>query len=353
METRFRCPSCGKKYRGPEELVGQSTKCTRCGQVFTFQLISPRETLDEKPAPPAGSIPSAPREDFVPKEERAEWHYGDSEGKSHGPLTKSNMDELVQAGTIDSSTLVWKEGMAEWMPAASTEPFAFRTDLRRASVSSGQRPSSAAQPVPPHAQELNKAMLSKVITGGITILTIAFLQYLVGILPGMDLILGPAPLGFWLRMALSLAILVIMLRLFTPIKALAQYYIGLICRVTTSRSDPHLFAQVSSAGTYVVLIVYLGVFFQAVLPALMGLSTIFLGPDPQLVTIVRLIFALVGIILVIKLITILRPLMTRVATAITDSAAGFTEEIDSKLCAGCGARMPRTAKFCPSCGHTN
>jgi ribosomal protein L40E len=286
-------------------------------------------------------------------EETVEWFYADSNGNQQGPFSRHQMLALVQGGTVHSATLIWKEGMPNWVPAAATELCAPSARIQGGHPSLlDNAPPLAAQPVPMHAQEFNKAMLSKVIAGIITILTIAFLRYLVGILPGMDFVLGRAVLGFWLKMALSLALLVIMLRLFTPIKIVAQYYIGLICRVTTSRSDPHLFAQVSSAGTYVVLIVYLGVFYQAVLPALMGLGNIFLGPDPQLYTIVKLIFALVGIILVIKLITILKPLMARVTTAITDSTAAFTEEMDSKLCAGCGARVPRTAKFCPSCGRT-
>ncbi len=43
------------------------------------------------------------------------WFYAEC-GKAVGPVTGDAFKHLVQAGGIDASTLVWREGMAEWKP---------------------------------------------------------------------------------------------------------------------------------------------------------------------------------------------------------------------------------------------
>jgi uncharacterized RDD family membrane protein YckC len=43
------------------------------------------------------------------------WHYTIG-GQSYGPITEGELDSMVQAGTIGSDTLVWRDGMANWEP---------------------------------------------------------------------------------------------------------------------------------------------------------------------------------------------------------------------------------------------
>ena len=45
----------------------------------------------------------------------AQWYYA-VEGASNGPVSQSEFDELVAAGAIRSDTLVWQEGMQDWLP---------------------------------------------------------------------------------------------------------------------------------------------------------------------------------------------------------------------------------------------
>jgi uncharacterized RDD family membrane protein YckC len=47
-----------------------------------------------------------------------EWYYA-SNGQQNGPVNDSDFQGLVNAGTIQSDTLVWKTGMAEWQPYGS------------------------------------------------------------------------------------------------------------------------------------------------------------------------------------------------------------------------------------------
>ncbi len=43
------------------------------------------------------------------------WYYTEG-GQSFGPMTEAALDGLVQAGTIPADTLVWSDGMADWLP---------------------------------------------------------------------------------------------------------------------------------------------------------------------------------------------------------------------------------------------
>jgi uncharacterized membrane protein YhaH (DUF805 family) len=44
-----------------------------------------------------------------------EWYYA-VEGASVGPVSEAEFDQLVAAGTVRSDTLVWQEGMEDWLP---------------------------------------------------------------------------------------------------------------------------------------------------------------------------------------------------------------------------------------------
>src|SRR5258708_9538399 len=43
------------------------------------------------------------------------WFYAINDQKT-GPVSDSQLDELLSSGTINRDTLVWREGMAEWQP---------------------------------------------------------------------------------------------------------------------------------------------------------------------------------------------------------------------------------------------
>ena len=49
-----------------------------------------------------------------------DWYYA-VEGASKGPVNEKEFDELVAGGTIRSDTLVWQEGMEDWLPYARAQ----------------------------------------------------------------------------------------------------------------------------------------------------------------------------------------------------------------------------------------
>ncbi len=51
-----------------------------------------------------------------------DWYYG-SEGQQHGPLEEEALKALIQSGEISPDTLIWKEGMSDWLPVAQIPEF--------------------------------------------------------------------------------------------------------------------------------------------------------------------------------------------------------------------------------------
>lgn len=48
------------------------------------------------------------------------WYYVE-QGKQTGPASDEQFNELVQSGKITANTLVWREGMADWVPYAQIQ----------------------------------------------------------------------------------------------------------------------------------------------------------------------------------------------------------------------------------------
>lgn len=70
-----------------------------------------------------GGPPATP-----PPPGRKEWHY-DMSGESRGPVSEAAIRKGLADGKIDGTTLVWREGMADWQ--AVSEVGAFRSSFLR------------------------------------------------------------------------------------------------------------------------------------------------------------------------------------------------------------------------------
>ncbi len=90
-----------------------------------WPVVSPAE----KPAP-AQTWPAAPAETtrvwFVAR------------GDSHqGPMSHADVERMINAGELGPSSLVWKQGMANWQPAAQVPDFRFGATAAAAGSSGG------------------------------------------------------------------------------------------------------------------------------------------------------------------------------------------------------------------------
>ena len=78
------------------------------------------------------------------------WYYTSSAGQNLGPISDELLSELVRAGTITSSTPVWRQGMAQWLPAG--EVFGLFQPMPRqvpAPAPLLQLPAAVLPPTPP------------------------------------------------------------------------------------------------------------------------------------------------------------------------------------------------------------
>lgn len=108
---RFSCPSCGKRLKAPVVKPGAKTRCPKCNQ--TVDVPSSQRTT----APLAGNSSfSANEAEPPPLPGETKWYYSVNDQK-HGPITKRELSELLNLARIAPSSLVWREGYVDWLPA--------------------------------------------------------------------------------------------------------------------------------------------------------------------------------------------------------------------------------------------
>ncbi len=52
----------------------------------------------------------------------ANWYYS-QDGQQQGPIAEAELQQKVQSGQLASSSLVWKQGMGDWVAASTLEVF--------------------------------------------------------------------------------------------------------------------------------------------------------------------------------------------------------------------------------------
>lgn len=80
----------------------------------------------------------------LPERPTLEWFYVDASRQQQGPLSEAALADLFRSGTLPASTLVWREGMADWLAIGTVSQFA-----APAAVADAQAP--AYDPLPSQA----------------------------------------------------------------------------------------------------------------------------------------------------------------------------------------------------------
>ncbi len=73
----------------------------------------------------------------------AVWYVGKADGQREGPLQLSQLKQRIAAGQLTGETLVWKDGMPDWVPA-QTVPELFKGGPAPAAGAPAAAPSAAA-----------------------------------------------------------------------------------------------------------------------------------------------------------------------------------------------------------------
>ena len=51
------------------------------------------------------------------------WYYAVG-GRQQGPVDDAQLDAMLQSGQINQDTLIWRDGMANWLPLRQARPSA-------------------------------------------------------------------------------------------------------------------------------------------------------------------------------------------------------------------------------------
>jgi len=73
----------------------------------------------------------------------ADWFYG-KDGTQHGPVSDQEIGELIQSGQIDGTTIIWREGMADWLPLSQVPEF--QSTVTPATTGGGNTTQATASP---------------------------------------------------------------------------------------------------------------------------------------------------------------------------------------------------------------
>jgi predicted Zn finger-like uncharacterized protein len=72
MPTSIECPSCNRKLKVPDNLLGKKVKCPTCGNAFTAaeEPPPPIEDEEEPPPPPDDDLDEMPEEEEAPRKKK-------------------------------------------------------------------------------------------------------------------------------------------------------------------------------------------------------------------------------------------------------------------------------------------
>ena len=71
------------------------------------------------------------------------WYYTLA-GQTYGPLSETDLDALIQAGTLQPTTLVWQKGMANWITWSEARGAAPADPIPAAAPATGRRVTGSA-----------------------------------------------------------------------------------------------------------------------------------------------------------------------------------------------------------------
>lgn len=110
METGFFSPSRFDIIFGNDEARYEATGRNSNAHVYELLLALQRWVNDKGEA--LRQLPATSKSRLV-------WFYASQDGQKTGPIDVATTKRLAADGTIKPDTLMWKEGLADWVPATS------------------------------------------------------------------------------------------------------------------------------------------------------------------------------------------------------------------------------------------
>jgi hypothetical protein len=112
------------------------------------------------------------------------WHYG-AAGRPIGPVPEAVFVQMLQSGQVTAGTLVWTDGMSDWVAARSVPGFA---------PHARHTPPTSPQAIPPPAATLGDSAGVRLLlpVGRSPWAIVAGYLGLLGLIPGLGVLLAPA-----------------------------------------------------------------------------------------------------------------------------------------------------------------
>ena len=104
------CDACGAKYTIPDHKLKakqNKVRCKKCGHTIVFSA----ETGT------SAALPATAPAEAAPASAASQW-FAAVDGEQTGPLTREELFGLLAGGQVDQETLVWREGMEDWLRLA-------------------------------------------------------------------------------------------------------------------------------------------------------------------------------------------------------------------------------------------
>ncbi len=118
MLVQVQCPNCSQPLTIPQNSAGQSFQCPTCSQqVTTHPIATPRAWVHPAPivSTQTGYFPPPPPP--LPQ-----WYVRTPDGKSFGPVPKTELDSWVVDGSVPGDSLILQEGASQWQQANLVYP---------------------------------------------------------------------------------------------------------------------------------------------------------------------------------------------------------------------------------------
>ncbi|MCX6984932.1 MAG: DUF4339 domain-containing protein [Lentisphaerae bacterium] len=119
MPVNFECDKCGNKIEISGKNIGSTIKCPGC----QTDILVPNPNMISQvieiraPDPLPNGDGKYHTNTFTGT---VEWYYA-AGSKQVGPVDEYIMRQLVDSRTVTNSTMVWRQGMDDWLPASETE----------------------------------------------------------------------------------------------------------------------------------------------------------------------------------------------------------------------------------------
>ncbi len=104
------CDACSAKYTIPDDKLKakqNKVRCKKCGYTIVFSADNGT----------SAALPPAAEPEAASASSEATW-FAAVDGEQTGPLTREELFGLLAGGQVDQGTLVWREGMEDWLRLA-------------------------------------------------------------------------------------------------------------------------------------------------------------------------------------------------------------------------------------------